>query len=326
MKLSTSWSAQIMFIHFKNRLDRFWANQKLIFEYKSMLAQTGNATGFCWQFRYHHVLVSLFHYYIFIWWVSRPRPSSVFTALFCFAMSWHYLTKWPSISLHDHTHWLTGTFGTLAILELTQINSVVKSKWGSAFNSRICHFTNTHFYCNSPTIILQKRRIQATATRQHTSQHVTTKNTNFTLFLKVCLKLESSHSIVQGASKKYTPMIWCFAVFSAIAWNFKANFWKKYLINLCAPNCIINIQLANFITQSSALQWLWPTDSAQKLTHKLPYLRIAHRTGCETTVLISLPKQMWLLDSPKSNLLECNDVSMRNVKAVSFGPDFRIGL
>ena len=232
------------------------------------------------------------------------------------------LTIWPSISLHDHTHWLTGTFGTLAILELTQINSVVKSKWGSAFNSRICHFTNTHFYCNSPTIILQKRRIQATATRQHTSQHVTTKNTNFTLFLKVCLKLESSHSIVQGASKKYTPYNMMFCSFLSNRLKFQSELLEKYLINLCAPN----IQLANFITQSSALQWLWPTDSAQKLTHKLPYLRIAHRTGCKTTVLISLTKQMWLLVSPKSNLLECNDVSMGNVKAVSFGPDFRIGM
>jgi len=35
---------QITLIHFKNRLDKFWANQELIFDYKSSLTGTGNRT------------------------------------------------------------------------------------------------------------------------------------------------------------------------------------------------------------------------------------------------------------------------------------------
>jgi len=50
---------------FKNRLGKFWANQELIFDYKSSLTGTRNRSFV----NSSDIIDFYFHYFIFIWWV-----------------------------------------------------------------------------------------------------------------------------------------------------------------------------------------------------------------------------------------------------------------
>jgi len=74
---------------FKSRLDKFWANQKLIFDYKSSLTGTGNRRTFRWQFWYYRFLVSLFHIHL------MGIEASAFTRFLqlCFALLCFYTVK-----------------------------------------------------------------------------------------------------------------------------------------------------------------------------------------------------------------------------------------
>jgi len=66
---------------FKNRLDRLWANQDLIFDYKSTL--TGTGTGVLLTV----LILSIFSFSTsyYTWWVLKPQPSPVLLQL-CFAL------------------------------------------------------------------------------------------------------------------------------------------------------------------------------------------------------------------------------------------------
>ena len=66
---------------FKNRLDKFWSNQDLMFDYKADLTGIGNRSLTSWM---TNIFVHMYIAFFVIWWAWRLRPVPQF--LLCFAL------------------------------------------------------------------------------------------------------------------------------------------------------------------------------------------------------------------------------------------------